>query len=418
MTVETLPARASLSPPAARPAARAGVALCLLAGLLGILIPINQYVEVSAGQVNVSAGDVLLLPLAALLVGRWLRGRSLGYWLFGLWMVNLVAWTLSLSVLTKMIFLREVVKLVACYVYALVGFGLGCHARTTAALVKGMLLAAVPIAALGIFAYFFRSPAFFIQEARVVGTFQDPNAFACYLAMVLPLATTLPLGWMAAPLFLGAGIVSFSRSGIASLASSFALTSVLAGARRYLVVAIISLLVLLALWGSVGGTALGLRFVKYGGTLDERKGLWALASDVSAQHPILGIGKGNWEAVSGSRTLPHNTFLSLMVDTGLIGLALFLLPLAVWLLKGARRRDARPWAIAVLASMVGGVAISFDNFRPFWLALGVLVARLSAPEEEVGAQSPPGASSLPTLWEQESLRPRGLRRGSRWGERG
>jgi len=68
--------------------------------------------------------------------------------------------------------------------------------------------------------------------------------------------------------------------------------------------------------------------------------------------------------------------------------------------------------------MVGGVAISFDNFRPFWLALGVLVARLSAPEEEVGAQSPPGASSLPNLWEQESLRPRGLRRGSRWGERG
>jgi len=111
---------------------------------------------------------------------------------------------------------------------------------------------------------------------------------------------------------------------------------------------------------------------------------------------VLGVGKGNWEAASGSHTLPHNTFLSVMADGGVIGLAAFIIPIGIWVVRGLRRASARPWAIAVVAGLVGGLAVSLDNFRPFWLAIGALVAQLSlaasyratAVAARAGARSP------------------------------
>jgi hypothetical protein len=48
-----------------------------------------------------------------------------------------------------------------------------------------------------------------------------------------------------------------------------------------------------------------------------------------------------------------------------------------WLGAGLRERAARPWAIALLIGLVGGLAISLDNFRLFWLVVGALTAKLS-----------------------------------------
>ncbi|MCJ7795473.1 MAG: hypothetical protein MUQ56_01665, partial [Thermoleophilia bacterium] len=68
----------------------------------------------------------------------------------------------------------------------------------------------------------------------------------------------------------------------------------------------------------------------------------------------------------------------LFADGGLIGLAVLLIPVGVWVGRGLRRPAARAWAIAVFAGLVGGLAVSLDNFRLFWLAVGVLAAVLSA----------------------------------------
>jgi O-antigen ligase len=195
------------------------------------------------------------------------------------------------------------------------------------------------------------------------------------------------------PLFIGAGVVSFSRSGLAAIGSSMALVTLRLGLKRYLAIAVPCIVAFVAVYlTSLGASTVGLRIADYQGSLEERRGLWGLAARVAADHPVLGIGKGNWEAVSASPIIPHNTFLSVMVDGGLIGFAVFIIPIGVWLARGMRRAAAMPWAIAVFAGLVGGLAVSLDNFRPFWIAVGVLAAHLTASENYQGAVTAARAS--------------------------
>ncbi|MBN1460717.1 MAG: O-antigen ligase family protein, partial [Armatimonadetes bacterium] len=212
--------------------------------------------------------------------------------------------------------------------------------------------------------------------SRVAGTLGDANAFGIYLGMMLPLLTSLRIAWAAIPLFIGATVVSFSRTGLVSVSASLMLSLANLGLRRYLLVVLACAIVFVGVWGVASSTTVGKRVANYQDTLETRQGLWTLAAEVTMQHPLLGIGKGNWNAVTGRKTLPHNTFLSVMVDGGLFGFAIFLVPLTVWLWRGARSPRARPWAIAVFIGLVGGLAVSLDNFRPFWVAVGVLVAVL------------------------------------------
>jgi O-antigen ligase len=148
--------------------------------------------------------------------------------------------------------------------------------------------------------------------------------------------------------------------------------------RKYLPVALACGLAFLLVWETVGKTNVGQRIMSYHRSLEGRQELWALAADVAQRYPITGIGKGNWEMVSRDRPLPHNTFLTVLVDTGLIGIAVFLVPIIIWLWRGLRQVSTRPWAVALVAGMVGGLAVSFDNSRFFWLTVGALAGRLAA----------------------------------------
>lgn len=83
------------------------------------------------------------------------------------------------------------------------------------------------------------------------------------------------------------------------------------------------------------------RITNFGGGSSGRGDLWRVALDVFHDHPLAGVGAGNFEAVEShfvlrpgaiSRIqylvdvphLVHNTYLQLLAETGVIGLALFL----------------------------------------------------------------------------------------------
>jgi len=379
MPVQTPTAPTTVLPATPRAAARPSTGSLVVIGTFGFVLPIMRLVDFAGGRVNASAADLLILPVLFLVRGRLLKTGALGYWLFGLWMVNVVSWTLSVSVLTLTVLQRECAKLAFCYLYALAGFGIGRELRSQNALVKGMLWSAIPMAAYGMVAFFTRRPDWYFDSSRVAGTFGDANAFGIYLGMLLPLVGSAGAGWMIMPLFIGAGVVSFSRTGLAAIGSSLALNSLHLGLKRYLLVAAACVFVFVTIYGiAITTTKVGRRLANYQGSLEERQSLWARAAEVVTDHPVIGVGKGNWEAVSGSHTLPHNTFLSVTADGGLIGLAVLLIPVGVWVGRGLRRPAARAWAIAVFAGLVGGLAVSLDNFRLFWLAVGVLAAVLSA----------------------------------------
>ena len=83
------------------------------------------------------------------------------------------------------------------------------------------------------------------------------------------------------------------------------------------------------------------RITNFGGGSSGRGDLWRVALDVFHDHPLAGVGAGNFEAVEShfvlrpgaiSRIqylvdvphLVHNTYLQLLAETGVIGLALYL----------------------------------------------------------------------------------------------
>jgi hypothetical protein len=120
MSVGVAPApRAAPAPPPPAPEAGLGPTAYVLIGLLGFALPVMRYVGFGGGKVNACAADLFLLPVLLLLRGRWIRSGPLGYWIFALWMVNLISWMWSISVLTVDTFMWVSMKLATCYLYAL-----------------------------------------------------------------------------------------------------------------------------------------------------------------------------------------------------------------------------------------------------------------------------------------------------------
>lgn len=90
------------------------------------------------------------------------------------------------------------------------------------------------------------------------------------------------------------------------------------------------------------------KFADDDGTLSGRTDLYALALRLFKQHPIIGIGWGNFRAQSlhvlsttNSKTYEtHNVYLQLLCETGIIGLTVFLVTI-IWMLVYTIRRFMR-----------------------------------------------------------------------------
>jgi putative inorganic carbon (hco3(-)) transporter len=258
---------------------------------------------------------------------------------------------------------------------------------------------------------------------RAYGHFSQPNPFAGYLATALPLAAALAL-WskddesgpvhLAAwgPRRLSASVAVWARpatlllaaGAVASLSRGAWIGVALAGAvmlavasprsRRWLF-AVAAALLLLGLLGTAGvlppllSERLGI-IAEYFGPFDvrtvdltsenwsivERMAHWQAAWYMFLEHPWFGIGPGNYAAVYDRYNLPgwieplghaHNYYLNLAAETGIFGLAGFLLTLGLAFRAAVRGlRGPNPFWRAVALGVLGSlIAISlhsaFDN---------------------------------------------------------
>jgi O-antigen ligase len=90
-----------------------------------------------------------------------------------------------------------------------------------------------------------------------------------------------------------------------------------------------------------------------------RVGLWKFAMGLAAQHPILGLGLGSFPlhspVVVGWEVTPHNDFVRVLVEMGILGLGAYLwlwVTLGFSLLRLRRRasdRNQALWAVALIA---------------------------------------------------------------------
>jgi O-antigen ligase len=120
--------------------------------------------------------------------------------------------------------------------------------------------------------------------------------------------------------------------------------------------------------------------------LQGRVDIWRQGFEVFSKHPILGVGPDAYRMAVAEGKVAHNTFISILVEGGAIGFALFAVFLAIVIYQAASQAkwDARLWLTSLLVWATGTLTLTWEHRKPTWLILSfVLVsASLSARRDE------------------------------------
>lgn len=249
----------------------------------------------------------------------------------------------------------------------------------------------------------------------------DPNDYALILAFAIPMAWELfarSRHWSRVfyalffPLALAAVVLSASRGGALAAAVGFLVIplgffSLDRGGKRILLALLAGLAMLVPFaWDEVS-EAVGSNIERIGtfgqelktGTLNERTELWALAMATVSNHPLTGVGGGAFatavEQATGNRDLVHNTFLSVTVETGAVGLTIFLAIFIVILIPLARSGGPGmvPSLVLYLTLVVGLMPLTWEFRKPLWLVVALLLSVRSVQLERI--RPAPVARSMP-----------------------
>lgn len=262
---------------------------------------------------------------------------------------------------------------------------------------------------------------------RYAATGFDPNTFGLMMALAVPIALYLAFRtpglrrcwlYLAALVLMGAVVLSASRTALLVVFLVFLFPLLrwrqLRWPDRSAVAALLLLLSLgLAQWAPAPArqrlSTIPAEITT--GTLNSRKQIWKAGARAWLEHPVLGVGAGAYpEAVVpwlGRPTAPgminvaHNTFLSVLVEGGLIGLALFSLLLAclcasVWMMPSPERAL---WLVVLTAWAAGVLTLTWEQHKLTWLIFGLISAQAGSawplPRLYTGGKQPPqeGATS-------------------------
>ncbi len=351
--------------------------------LLMSIIPFSPLISVPVGSVRVGGMEALLVLTLAAWVLRMASQRQIVLpaaplilpWL--LWLsACLLSWTQALSLGASLSETVKWIEMLALYLFALATLG---H-RHIPWLLGVWFIAALAQAALGLYQSFMQvgPEGFLVFEGRLLrayGTFQQPNPYAGYLGLTLPLAYSIvlwgigrPGTWIRAPqlgqvlLFVPAVIslgaiavamyASQSRGAWMGAAAAILVASFVRSKRAAFIFGCLalSLCIIIAL-GTINVLPTGIvqRFadvipamqVSSIATVEvtdanfpaiERLAHWQAALDMWRDHLWLGIGMGNYPVVYPAYAIgrwrdalghAHNFYLNTAAETGLVGLLLY-----------------------------------------------------------------------------------------------
>ncbi len=331
---------------------------------------------------------------------------------------------------------REVIKWLELVVLLLIASALLTVQRArwlAAALVFGACIQA----ALGLYQFIFRiGPEHFVIMGRFMrasGVFEQPNPFGGFLGLALPVTLSLALWawgefvqrsgrWLnslwalyytAATALIGLGLLaSWSRGAWLGAVVGVLVVLVVRSRRAAILSAIGALAVAsLALLGAFSPTAIPQPISErladlpaYFGWADvlsqpvtdenfsvvERIAHWTAAQRMWERSPWFGVGAGNYAAVYPEVRLPrwedplghaHNIYLNVLGETGLAGLAAFIVlwgAVVVWTWQRVRSSDQsnpdQRWLAAVAVGVLGLVAhLSTHNLVDNLFVRGIVV---------------------------------------------
>jgi O-antigen ligase len=117
-----------------------------------------------------------------------------------------------------------------------------------------------------------------------------------------------------------------------------------------------------------------------------RVGLWAGAVDIFTQHPIIGSGAGTTSVLIGAYA--HQTFLSVLAETGFIGFLLFCCVLLYVVSEISRlpKGYLGCWLATFLVWLVGILSLSFEFRKITWLFFTFMIMQAYNLREQWRAQ--------------------------------
>jgi O-antigen ligase len=230
----------------------------------------------------------------------------------------------------------------------------------------------------------------------------DPNDLALTLALSLPLAYYLSLrrpklriayaGFMLS--VCGTIFLTASRGG--TVAMAVALSFIVLTLNRLPRTQKIALVVttMVAAFGAtvVIPAASWSRLLTLGseitqGTLNSRSLLWAEGWRALQNVPFQGVGAGAYPTAMMMAfgqpwifvPVAHNSFISVLVETGVVGLSLFVGTLTILALMAARLPwlERCLWLIMLAVWVIGVSALTWEYRKPTWFLFGLLIAHVA-----------------------------------------
>lgn len=286
-------------------------------------------------------------------------------------------------------------------------------------------------------AYGVLMPVDVADPGRLSGTFGNANETATALAVGIALAGALALAlrdkpWLrlgaalGVPLCLFALFLTVSRGGLVALVAVLVATVLMAGRRRKaaLVAVAVAVLGTVFYFAVIAPPADRDRIVASdGGT--GREDIWKVGWRMVEAHPVEGIGAGNFATSSVHYLLEpgvimradfivddpkvaHNTYLQVLAELGIVGLALFLCILAysvasvlraVRTFSEAGDREMEVLSRALFVALAGFLTAIFFGSREFsnqlWLLLALGPALLGVARAELAERIAPSANPGP-----------------------
>ena len=239
---------------------------------------------------------------------------------------------------------------------------------------------------------------------RSLGYFQDPNLYAGYLLLsavvVVTAETVAPSRWSTWQLLaLSSGVLATgSRAALVTFGALILGVLILISSPRirFAAAAIGTAIlgVVVALFTSAAATsaipALARLSTASGqAEQDPRLGLWMRAIDLWQQHPLLGVGLGQFGRFSidvngisgdtGVGYIAHNSFLTFLAEQGLPGFMLAVVGVAWILFRAATAphlsRDTRSaLVLGLMVLLLQALSLNLQNIRYLWIFVGLVVA--------------------------------------------
>jgi O-antigen ligase len=116
------------------------------------------------------------------------------------------------------------------------------------------------------------------------------------------------------------------------------------------------------------------------GDLNGRLSQWEQGLRAFMDRPVLGVGTNMYRSVNTLDKVAHNSYLSVLVELGLVGFTLF--ATILWLVVQATRRlprwDRRFWTTVLLVWAIGASTLTWEHRNTTWLFLTFACAAAAA----------------------------------------